>query len=471
LRTARAALALFVCLLLCLVSGCAPTIHPPGTLADDHPCTAGDVGADNSRMTCATLTVPLDHGLFSQVRVPGQLALPVAMTGNPTAPRGVLVWLVGGPGSPGAAMAAEIAAQFDPAVLREYRLVVMSGRGTGPTALRCAGLQRQLGDSDLAVPTRRAVQRCADTVGPDRRFYSSASSVEDLELLRRALGARTVSVAGASYGTYLAERYALTHPDHVARLLLDSAVPHDGFDFFTNVEVIRQATTLLRTVCRLDRCAGDPVADLAQLVRQRRDGPALLTLVAETAPARFAELGTTLHDAATGNPGRLDGRLATAARDRRAPADELSQGLHTIAQCQDLPTPWGNGAAALAGRDSAATASVGQIDPARLYPFDADTVRRSGPMSTCEWWPPTPVPPAPRLSVLPPVPTLLLAGDHDLSTPLAWTEHEVALSSPGAQLVIVPGSGHITQDAANPPAGRQAATRFLLAGPPGVSPP
>jgi hypothetical protein len=32
-------------------------------------------------------------------------------------------------------------------------------------------------------------------------------------------------------------------------------------------------------------------------------------------------------------------------------------------------------------------------------------------------------------------------------------------------LIVIPGSGHITQDAANGPAGREAAARFLTSPP------
>ena len=44
--------------------------------------------------TCATLIVPLDHG--GQAK--GSLRLAVGYAGNATAPRGVLVFLTGGPG-------------------------------------------------------------------------------------------------------------------------------------------------------------------------------------------------------------------------------------------------------------------------------------------------------------------------------------------------------------------------------------
>jgi pimeloyl-ACP methyl ester carboxylesterase len=61
---------------------------------------------------------------------------------------------------------------------------------------------------------------------------------------------------------------------------------------------------------------------------------------------------------------------------------------------------------------------------------------------------------------LPGVPVLLLAGDHDLSTPLPWAQQE-ATRAPQGHLVVIPGSGHATQSSANGPLGRAVATAFL----------
>ena len=38
-----------------------------------------------------------------------------------------------------------------------YRLVLLDQRGTGAGALDCAGLQQEIGSSDLTVPGRAAV--------------------------------------------------------------------------------------------------------------------------------------------------------------------------------------------------------------------------------------------------------------------------------------------------------------------------
>ena len=74
------------------------------------------------------------------------------------------------------------------------------------------------------------------------------------------------------------------------------------------------------------------------------------------------------------------------------------------------------------------------------------------------WTPTTPTPP-PHGKLL--VPTLLVNGDHDLSTPLAWAREQLALT-PHGKLVVVPGAGHSVQSRAVSDVGRKAVARFLL---------
>jgi pimeloyl-ACP methyl ester carboxylesterase len=197
--------------------------------------------------------------------------LKVSIANNVDAPRGVLLWLVGGPGEPGVPLTADITSGFDPAVLRDYRLVFISGRGTGENALRCPGLQDTLGSSDFAVPTAGEVSDCARAVGENRRFFTTADMVADIEDLRQALGVNQISVDGASYGSFVAERYALAHPNRVSRLVLDSVVPHDGFDPLDLTGFARTAA-VLRMVCRETACGADPAHELSQVVHTRHDG-------------------------------------------------------------------------------------------------------------------------------------------------------------------------------------------------------
>ena len=72
---------------------------PAARLTQSHPC-AGIAG-----FGCSMLRVPLDHS----GRTPGTLDLQVAAADNVSAPRGVLVFLTGGPGQPGVPFAPRIA--------------------------------------------------------------------------------------------------------------------------------------------------------------------------------------------------------------------------------------------------------------------------------------------------------------------------------------------------------------------------
>jgi pimeloyl-ACP methyl ester carboxylesterase len=254
----------------------------------------------------------------------------------------------------------------------------------------------------------------------------------------------------------------MAHPDRVARLVLDSVVPAAGLDGL-EVDGMRETARVLRSVCRAQRCGGDPAADLAAVVRRLHNGPELDdTLVAMSVGApRFPGVIAALREARAGKPGHLE-RIMKAVRDaQRAPAPVLSQGLHAATLCADTNTPWGGAGAPLAGREAALRkAAAAAPDPA---PYDRATIVGNGYAQACLRWPPTPAPPAPKSGDLPPVPTLLLAGDRDLSTPLPWAREQAA-HTPNGKLVVVRGSGHSVQSRAPNGEGRRAVERFLLGG-------
>ena len=469
--------AVLVAVLVAGLAGCgvftSGAARLPG-LADVHSCARselGDIGADppgvvpnvpvDIAFTCGSLDVPLDHGLLPGPKADGRLTLRVAVADNADAPRGVLVWLVGGPGEPGVPLTADITSGFDPAVLRDYRLVFVSGRGTGEGALRCPALQDGVGDSDFAVPPPGSIPACAEAIGENRRFFATADTVADLDLVRQALGVAKLSLDGASYGSFVAERYAITYPGRVSRLVLDSVVPHDGFDLLF-VDGMARTAEVLRLVCREIACTTDPAEDLSELVRHRHDGVELLDTISGLSSGKpdLNGVPAALHSAVLGDPTALDALVAQAKKGAATSADHLSQGLHTTAICQDMPGPWGEANTPVAGRVAAAAVIAGRLPDAAFFPYDRDTALGNGQMVACEQWPTTPIVPFPPGRDLPAVPVLVLAGDHDLNTPLADAMAEVA-RAPRGHLVIIPGSGHITQDHANGAGGREAVRQFL----------
>jgi pimeloyl-ACP methyl ester carboxylesterase len=374
-----------------------------------------------------------------------------------SAPRGVLLFLTGGPGQPGVASATRVLDRLGSA-LAGYRLVLLDQRGTGARALRCPALQRQLGSSDLAVPTAAAVRACATALGPRRRFFSTEQTVGDLEALRRALGTRTIAIDGVSYGSYVALRYALAHPSRVSRLVLDSVVPQTGVDPLQAASM-RAAARVLRAVCA-GACPSDPARDAAAVVRRWRAGPALLDALVTTSivDPSFGGVPDALRAAARGDRALLRQYLA-ATRPGSIPPELFSQGLHASALCADSPLPWPPSVTARARRQAALRQASARVGAARLWPFDPATAVGNGMAVTCSLWNPTGSSAASDRRRIR-VPALLVAGGRDLSTPLEWAREQTT-HMPRARIVVVPSAGHSVQMRARSDAGRRAVARFL----------
>jgi pimeloyl-ACP methyl ester carboxylesterase len=417
-----------------------------------HRC-EGDPG-----FRCGWLVVALDHG--GRTRRTLRLAVGVQQVARP--PHGVLLFLTGGPGQPGVSLIPRVVSHLGSA-LAGYRLVMFDQRGTGAQALRCPALQAAAGASDLTVVPAAAVTSCARAIGPARRYFSTPETVADIETLRLALGVRRLTLDGVSYGSFVAERYALTHPTRVARLVLDSVVPQQGVDPLY-LAAIQASARVLRDACAQQGCRWDPGRDVRRLVASEHDGPQLLNaLVAESVVLpSFGELLGPVHAAAGGHPQALNRFLAALPRYESVPAGELSQGLHESTLCLDLALPWNPEGPA--GERVRTIRRVVERLPARsLFPFDRATALGNGLAQGCLRWPPT-EPPAVYArdpsAQLPRVPVLLLAGERDLSTPLSWARAEAA-KAPDGELVIVPGAGHSVQTRSHDLHMRALLLRFL----------
>ncbi len=416
-------------------------------LHDVHPCAAAG-------FTCATLDVPLDRAEPGR----GTLHLRVGMGDNVHAPRGVLLVLSGGPGQPGLPILDGYVWKALSAEQHQFRIVVFDQRGTGVGALDCKALQHEMGSSDLTPPSVRAVRSCAHKLGSRRQFFGTDDTVADMEALRRALGVDKWSIDGISYGTYVGERYGLAHPSHVSKLVLDSVVPQVG-ETDLGVAEFAAVRRVLHSVC-----GAGCVADLAAVVRRYHLGPQLfdaLTFdsIADPTYRKFWNVPAALHAASLGRRKQLNAFLTAAAHDQRYPADLLDQGLHASTLCADWRFPWGTSAAPLAGRAAKLRAAVARIPASKLYPFDRQTASGNGFVRQCLPWAPTAPTPLPRGKLR--VPTLLVEGNHDLSTQLAWARQQLALT-PHGKLVVVPGAGHSVQSRAVSDVGRRAVARFLL---------
>ncbi|MGK5552219.1 alpha/beta fold hydrolase [Actinomadura kijaniata] len=446
--------------------GPAATRPPAPQLTDPHPC-AGQPG-----FTCSTLTVPLDH----HGRARGELKLQVATADNADAPRGTLLFLTGGPGQPGVPFINRIANQRLPELARNYRFVMIDQRGTGEFgAIDCPALQAQVGSSDIEPPSPEAVAECARVLGDRRHYYTSDQTTGDLDMLRRALGVRTWVVDGVSYGSLTAARYAAAHPRNVAKVVLDSVLPHtdpqrDDMLYLTG---LRATARVLRDACRAaPACGFDPAADLAKLARRRGDAVRIWDMLVSYEfvdptyrdpnppglPAGSGDPIGAIHEAAAGRPARLDA-MVRAFDSGGDPVHLYSSGLHIATACGDGWFPWGTSQTPPRARPALLERTRRSLPARATWPFTANEAVGNGFVQECLHWPVSRHAREPR-RVLPDVPVLLLNGDRDLSTPLEWAREELR-HAPRGRLVVVRGAAHSIQNREPGTAGREAVYRFL----------
>jgi pimeloyl-ACP methyl ester carboxylesterase len=182
---------------------------------------------------CARLTVPLDY------RRPSGRTFTLAVLKVPASGSriGSLVVNPGGPGAPGTSFAAARGTYFGDPLLEHFDIVGFDPRGTGDSSpvdcLGDAAMNRYLaGDPTPSTPAevaayhhqqRRMIEGCNRSV-PLAAHVSTVEAARDMDILRSALGERTMSYFGASYGTELGAMYAQLFPERVGRFVLDGAV-------------------------------------------------------------------------------------------------------------------------------------------------------------------------------------------------------------------------------------------------------
>jgi pimeloyl-ACP methyl ester carboxylesterase len=124
-------------------------------------------------------------------------------------------------------------------VLATRPIVAVDRRGIGMSgALDCLDLfdrqemldqaQFESGDdpvANLGAITQTATTSCTDTIAPGDSAYDNAHAAEDIERLRSAWDVPTIALLGIGNGAQVALAYAGSHPNKVARLVLDSPLP------------------------------------------------------------------------------------------------------------------------------------------------------------------------------------------------------------------------------------------------------
>jgi pimeloyl-ACP methyl ester carboxylesterase len=428
----------------------------PGATTSSRASCGGDTG-----VVCSQVVVPLDRSGV----VPGSVTLHVEVVPNVGVNRGVIFLIAGGPGQ-GSAHVFGLGTSADVALYRYlfpgYTLVAYDDRGTGDSGLLdCPTLQT----ANTADTERAAATACAAGLGAQRDFYSTADHAEDLDAVRAALGYDKIALYGVSYGTKLAMAYALAHPGHVDRLLLDSVVPPDLASPFSE-NVLQAMPATLSAFCSGGRCraaTGDFAGDVAALANRlaakpvriavaeangskkqvRVDGVELLSMIidADLNPGLAAELPAVTRTALRGDMQPLARLADLDMGGNQEAAIDLSFALYAATVCRDGPFPW-TADTPVAARPAAEQSAVAALPAGALGPFGPWSAQL-GNADFCLGWPNPSGGSALGAGPLPNVPVLAVSGGFDLRTPTASAVSVVA-RFPQGRLLVVPGVGHST---------------------------
>ncbi len=165
---------------------------------------------------------------------------------NPGSP---IVYLAGGPGGSGIGAARGNRGRLFLALRQVADVIALDQRGTGAAAASLACPSKAIkalpldrpGDPDVYTPLARqaafACVRHMEDQGIDLAGYTTYASADDLDDLRRALGAEKLTLWGISYGTHLALATARRHPSSIDRMILAGVEgPDHTFKLPGNVE-------------------------------------------------------------------------------------------------------------------------------------------------------------------------------------------------------------------------------------------
>lgn len=301
----------------------------PGALQDE----AGRV-CPSSLLDCRWVTVQADH-LASDGRGATRTVLYGVQRATGTRV-GTIVIATGGPGISGVATWDTEYAALDPRLTEAFDVVAFDARGTGgsggvdcPEATTTYWERLRLdADARIIATFADACLAEAGVAASDLGQYAGAQIAEDVEAIRDDLGVERIVFYGESYGTAIAQRYAMAHPERLQALILDGAldIARDTDDAWLEAAVAFD-DVLGRVLdwCSVDiTCAdelGDPHGTWDELISGLAEQPGSATFADATGrvrewPVTASDAVNVLSNAMYWETGRMLALRALAAADR-----------------------------------------------------------------------------------------------------------------------------------------------------------
>ncbi len=402
-------------------------------------------------LRCGYLTVPEDHSRPQGPTIRLAVAIFKAASSHP-APDPV-VYLGGGPGSP---VLASQGPGLTPSNIhnvwpgdREYILLDQRGVGYSQPSLFCTEFTTMPHATGLQV-----LRACHDRLvrqGINLNAYTTIQNAEDVHDLVRALGYRQVNLYGGSYGTRLALTMMRLYPADIRSVVLDASYPPQANSFTGFPANTQRAFDTLFRGCaanvycnqhypHLQAVFAQLVADLNQhpatvqvtdpqtgklvsgllrgddLVRGLRNALYQTTLIPKLPKViyQFAH-----HDYS--QLSAMNAAIPSSSSD--------SVGMYYSVQCGEdmaFTTP------------QALAAAIQVVGPESRHYF---LTTLQGDYAACQLWSVQPIPAVQKQPVTSAIPTLILSGEYDPTTPPA-NGKLAAQTLSKSYFFLFPGTGH-----------------------------
>lgn len=426
--------------------------NEPGALVQT-PCGEEDL-APGISAECGVLTVREVSGDDTSRK----LLLPVKRYfGQAGSNAPAVFFLAGGPGQ------SNMTRKPDPALLEHFSFVTVGYRGVdGSVRLECPEFTRVLPkverffsdayNTAVGASFEACLARYRDE-GVRIEGYSIPEVIGDLEAARKALGYETINLFSSSYGTRIALLYAHTLPQALDRSVLLKANPPGHMVWLA--EQTDDKVRKLSAYCAKDPACAARTDDLAETINSVLRNPPenWLFLGIDPGRVRAASFGL-LYSASTSS------MVADAFLDA---AEGDASGLAMLSKSMDFfalaGSVWGD----LMFKAASSDFDPGSAVPNVFYPDDAII---GAPMSELLW-------PALKEGMVPliadiyrepqtsSVPTLIVSGELDVSTPPENARDEIMPYLEEGYQVTLSGAGHM--DIGGPAIEKLAAT-FLRTG-------
>ncbi len=390
---------------------------------------------------CGYLTVPENRAQADSPAIELAVAIVAASEGADYPP---VIYLAGGPGGSGLDDFAADPEGWDYPFTRNRDLILLDQRGTGysiPT-LDCPEFNTA---DENENPDELCYDRLVDE-GIDLSAYNTVQNAADVAALREALGIEEWDLLGISYGTRLALAVMKDHPAGVRSVVLDSVFPPNVDTPLEDALSTMDGLNRLFADCAQDDYCAQQYPDLEavflEAVAALNDddsapiyGDDLLFAVSNALndTELIPLLPRVIWEVANGNYDALDeigtesayGRLTYQSSDDD---HSDSEGMYNSVICHDEYVT--------GDYDRVETAVVGQV-PVEL---EAALLQGAYDLTTvCDYW--NPQQRVDNTAVSSRIPTLILAGQYDVATPVRWARL-AAKTLPNAYVYEFPGSGH-----------------------------